>query len=339
VARTASAVEGKGDTGGKGGLPPAATQTASPQASQGDADEENRLNQLRALKGAGAEIDEEEVDPFAPKYKAWEVGVGFTTHRLIFQNDLEGGAANKFANSFEGYIDYAFTKHDHVSVRAYANERFLADAGESGWRFDDMLFSYGHDFSLPAKFKLGTGFSVTAASSYYSQLENEYTTLRLSLTLERRVGPVALGARGYGQYDIQKYSSYDSAQNGGAPTSVFNAGVSGDAEIHMPFHEPLAFGVSAGTAYGWVHTIPGTLPATQDPAFPNTQPVAQSYGIEASLRYALPALFGVKTDVTFGYADGGPGIGYSSVLHDGVGHFYLGYRTQSELFLSLTAAY
>jgi len=141
------------------------------------------------------------------------------------------------------------------------------------------------------------------------------------------------------QWDVQKYSSYDASQNGGAPTSVFGTGFAGDAELHMPFHDPLTFALGAGTGYGWSHTVPGQNPATADPYFPNTQPVQQSYGFEASFRYALPALLGVKTDVTLGYGDGGPGVGYSSVLHDGVGHLYLGFRTASDIFLSLSAAY
>jgi hypothetical protein len=337
--RPANAAEGKLDAPGGKSLPAPAVTPTPDESPQGDAEEATRLAQLKALQGAESG-EEEDIDPFAPKYKPWEVGVGFTTHRLIVQTDLEGGASNKFANSFEAYVEYNLTKHDHVSVRAFVMEKFLADAGETGWRFDDMLFSYGHDFTLPAKFKLGAGFQVTAPTSYYSQLAGEYTSLRLSLSLDRRFGPLSMGFRTYGQYDVQRYSSYDnSTQDGGAPTSVFNAGLAGDAELHMPFHEPLSIGVGAGTAYGWVHTIEGQLPATVDPQFPNTQPVQQSYGFEATARYALPALLGVKTDVTFGYADGGPGIGYSSVLHDGVGHFYLGFRTQSELFLSLSASY
>jgi len=282
---------------------------------------------------------EEDEDPFAPKYKPWEVSVGYSTHRLIYNNDLEGVAANQFANSFDASIDYSITKHDHVAVRAYVMERFLADAGETGWRFDDMNFSYGHDFSLPEKFKLGAGLSATAPTSYYSQLASQYTTLRASLSLDRRFGALSLGFRTYAQWDVQKYSSYDASQNGGAPTSVFGAGFAGDAELHMPFHDPLTLALGAGTGYGWVHAVPGQNPAAQDQYFPNTQPVNQSYGFEASLRYALPSLFGVKSDVTVGYGDGGPGVGYSSVLHDGVGHLYLGFRTASDIFLSLSAAY
>jgi hypothetical protein len=301
-----------------------------------DVDEATRLEQLKAAQGAQA-VEEEEEDPFAPKYKAWEVGVGFTTHRSIYQNDLEGGGASKFASAFDANVEYSFTKHDHVTVSAFVSEQFLVDAGESGWRFDDMAFAYGHDFSLPWKLKLATGVQATAPTSFYSQLEGLYTSLRVSVGVSRRFGALGLGFRTWGTYDIQRYSSYDSAQNGGAPTSVFNTGFSGSATLTMPFYDPLSLDLRAGTQYGWVHNVEGQLPATADQYYP-TQPVQQSYNIETSIRYELPALFGVKTDVSFGYNDG-PGLGYSSLLHEGVGHFYLGYRTASTLFLSLSASY
>ena len=338
VVHAASAAEGKGDTaGGKGG--PAPVLTPSPGDDQPvDVDETTRLEQLKAAHGGIQSAEEDQEDPFAPKYKAWEVSVGFTTHASVYQNDLEGGAANKVASAFDGSIEYSITKHDHVTVSAFVSEQFLADAGESGWRFDDMLFAYGHDFSLPAKFKLGTGLSVTAPTSYFSQLEGEYTSLRLTLSLNRRFGPVGLGFRTWGTYDIQRYTSYDATQNGGLPTSLFNAGLAGNATLTMPFYDPVSLDLRAGTQYGWVHDVQGQLPATADQYFPNTQPVQQSYNIEASIRYELPALFGVRTDASFGYNDG-PGLGYSSVLHEGIGHFYLGFRTASTLFLSISASY
>jgi hypothetical protein len=53
----------------------------------------------------------------------------------------------------------------------------------------------------------------------------------------------------------------------------------------------------------------------------------------------MPTLMGFKPDVTLAYAMGDPTVGYSSVLHDGVGHVYLGYRQNSEVYLSLAVRY
>jgi len=39
------------------------------------------------------------------------------------------------------------------------------------------------------------------------------------------------------------------------------------------------------------------------------------------------------------YAQGDPTIGYSSVLHDGVGHAYLGFYNTSEVYASLGVRY
>ena len=357
-ATLAVAAEGKGgNTNGKGGAGPSGGSTSgdatggSPGAS-GQATRTNQSGVDEEDEGEeeGGERNPDKIDPFAKAYKPWEVGVTFSTHRLVVQNDLAGGstdpgsagsgaANNKMVNDFEAYARYDITKHDRVSVRAYLNERFLADSGETGVRFDDMVATYTHSFSLPKKFNLALGFLITAPTSYDSQLSGTITTPRLSVEVDRRFGPLSLDFRTSGQYDIQTQSSYaHDGVNGGAPTTTFHISMVADAELHMPFYEPLSVGTGLFTSWVWHHEVPGTLPNVADPTF-KSQPIQQSYGGEAYVRYVMPSLMGFKPDLTFAYAMGDPTVGYSSVLHDGVGHVYLGYRQNSELYLSLAVRY
>jgi hypothetical protein len=336
--------EGKGDKGG----PAPSGGSGSPGgggASQG--------GEATRTTGEGGEGDvggnnPDTVDPFARAYKPWEVGVAFTTHRLVVQNDLAGGSgadgagsgagADKMVNDYEAYVRYDITKHDRLSLRMYMYERFLADPGENGVRLDDMVLTYTHSIPLPRKFNLDIGLLLTAPTSYDSYLAGTVTTPRLTVGVDRRFGPLSLDARTYFQYDIQTEESYGDG-GGGAPTSLAHVGIVADAELHMPFYEPLSVGVGIATGYTWYHEIAGQQPAATDSQFGNSQPIQQSYGGEAYLRYLMPSLAGFKPDVTLAYAMGDATIGYSNILHDGVGHLYLGYRENSEFYLRLAVAY
>jgi len=268
---------------------------------------------------------------------------------LLDQNDPEGGdaapgapsggaGADKVVNDYAAYIRYDITKHDRVSVRAYLYEFFLADPGESGVRFDDMAFTYTHSVTLPKKFNLDIGLLLTAPTSFESYLAGTVTTPRLSVEVDRRFGAVSLSARTYAQYDIQTESSYGNNGQGGAPTTLFHIGAVGDAELHMPFYEPLSVGAGVFTAWTWYHRIAAEMESGADPTFAH-QPIQQTYGGEAYARYLMPSIMGFKPDLTLAYAMGDPTVGYSSVLHDGVGHLYLGYREYSEVYLSLAIRY
>ena len=354
VASLAMAAEGKGASeGGKGGGGTTGGSTGGTGGgTTGGSGSSTRTGETQT---GGGELDERNPDiinAFAPSYKAWEVGMVMTTHRLVLQNDLSGGDAvagspdtgagiNKAVNDFEAYVRYDITKHDRVSVRAYVFEKFLVDSGESGVRFDDMLFTYTHGFPLPQKFNLDIGFSLIAPTSYDSHLAGTITTPRLSFTLDRRFGPLSVTARTYAQWDIQTNSTYgagNSSNIGGAPTSLFHVAMIGDAELHMPFYEPLSVGVGVYNAYVWLHNVQSQLGAVSDTLY-STQPVQQSYGGEAYVRYLMPTLFGFKPDITVAYAMGDPVVGYSSILHEGVGHVYLGYRQNAEVYLSLAVRY
>jgi hypothetical protein len=355
-ASLAMAAEGKGgNDNGKGGPGPGSAPAGggggggagnSGQASSGG---EQNSPEAGEEGGPDARTNPDIINPFAKAYKPWEVGAIFTTHRLVVQGDLAGGttdpgsagsgaAVNKFVNDFEAYARYDITKHDRVSVRAYLYERFIADSGESGVRFDDLVFTYTHSISLPRKFNLDIGLLLTAPTSYDSQLAGTVTTPRISVEVDRRFGPLSLDARTYFQYDIQTQSSYSGDNGeGGGPTTLYHIGLVADAELHMPFYEPLSVGAGLFTSWVKYHSIGGQLPSTDGGAA--GQPIQQSYGGEAYLRYLMPTLAGFKPDITFAYAMGDPTVGYSSVLHDGVGHVYLGYRENSEFYLSLAVRY
>jgi len=348
-ASLASAGEGKTEKGG----PTPAGGSSSPGASGGAGGQSTRTdeNQPESDEDLGEAVgaNPDKADPFAKAYKPWEVGLAFTTHRLVVQTDLAGGdpvngspsagaGTDKMVNDYEAYVRYDITKRDRVSVRMYMYERFLADPGENGVRLDDMVFTYTHSFPLPRKFNLDVGLLLTAPTSYDSYLAGTVTTPRVTVAVDRRFGALSLDARTYAQYDIQTEESYGDGA-GGAPTSLFHIGIVADAELHMPFYEPLSVGLGVATGYTWYHQISGTQPAVSDPQFGNTQPIQQSYGGEAYLRYLMPSLLGIKPDVTFAYAMGDSTIGYSNILHDGVGHLYLGYRENSELYLRLAVAY
>jgi hypothetical protein len=345
----AFAAEGKGGTAPSGGGSSSSTTGGSNAGAAGQASAAGEANAPEGEdEGPDARTNPDIINPFAKAYKPWEVGAIFTTHRLVVQNDLAGGTTdpgsagsgagnNKMVNDFEVYARYDITKHDRVSVRAYLYERFLADSGETGVRFDDMVFTYTHSISLPKKFNLDIGLLLTAPTSYDSYLAGTITTPRLSIELDRRFGPLSLDARTYAQYDIQTESTYADGA-GGDPTSLFHVGIVADGELHMPFYEPLSVGVGLYTAWVWFHNVAGQLPAAADPQF-STQPIQQSYGGEAYVRYLMPTLMGFKPDLTAAYAMGDPTVGYSSVLHDGVGHVYLGYRQNAEVYLSLALRY
>jgi len=351
-ASVATAAEGKkGSDNQKGGPGPGGGSTSADSSSPTEISGHTSapsLGDVTEEEDEGGRANPDKVDPFARAYKPWEVGLAFTTHRMVIQNDLAGGdatngspgsgaGADKMVNDYEMYVRYDITKHDRVSIRAYVFERFLADPGENGLRFDDMAFTYTHSITLPRKFNLSLGFMLTAPTSFESYLAGTITTPRLSVGVDRRFGPLDLSARTYAQYDIQTEASYADGA-GGAPTSLFHVGVVADAELHMPFHEPLSVGIGATTGYIWYHNISGGPAVSADPQF-STQPIQQSYGGEAYMRYVMPTLAGFKPDVTLAYGMGGPSVGYTSFLHDGVGHLYLGYRENSEFYLRFAVAY
>jgi hypothetical protein len=352
-ASLAYAAEGKGaNDSGKGGPGPgsAPEQGSSGADNAGPAGEEVRV--AAATKSTTGDEDEEanpdKADPFAKAYKPWEVGVSFETHRLVIQNDLAGGdavngppgagaGADKMLNAYSAFVRYDITKHDHLRVIGFMTESFMADSGESGVRLDDTAVAYTHSFPLPKKFNLDANFTFTIPTGFMSYKAGTITALRLGVGVDRKFGPLFLELKTGGAYDIQTEESYSLAA-GGAPTAQASVNIAGSAELQMPFYNPLSAGLGAYTGYSWLNDIAAQLPAVQDPTFKN-QPIQQNYGGEVYIRYLIPMLAGVKPDITFAYAMGDGTLGYTQFLHDGVGHFYVGYRETAEFYATLSLRY
>jgi hypothetical protein len=359
AASAAEGPKGAGDTG-KGG---------SPGTSGGGASGGNESSGGTGVTAGEGLANPDVANGLQTSYKPWEVGAVFTTHRLITQGDLAGGyvdavlgtdpttgsAIYKQVNDYEVFARYDLTKHDRVGVRAYVYEYFLADQGENGVRFDDMIFTYAHFFDLPKKFRLQAGLWVDAPTSYTSQLEGLVTFFRPNVSVDRRFGPVSINLRTYDTIFIQRYDSF-AGSGGFAPTELNVFAQALDVEFHMPFHEPLSIGVGAFNEYTWYHNIGSGVNSENNNGSGNStkctstnsgcgilnagsQPLQQSYGWEAYTRYLLPDLMGFKSDLTFAYSFGDPTVGYSSVLQDGVGHVFLGFRHNSEMYLSLGVRY
>ena len=296
-----------------------------------------------------------------PKYKKWEVSGSFEMHRLVHTDDVAGGqpvpgppdagsSDNKFMNAYAASVRYDLTPKDRIGVRAYVYQRFLADQGENGFRFDDMVVTYTRLVPLPEKFRLQVGLWATIPTSYDSQLSGTITSGRLSLDLDRWFGTLDLNVRASEEGYIQRYDSY--AGSGGAvPNPLNRIAVVFNAEYHLPFLPALSAGLGLYTGWTWYLNIQtGNLNGSgvnsseaangivQDPTYAS-QPIQQSYGDEVFVRYELPSFVGVKSDLSVAYAQGDPTIGYSSVLHDGVGHAYLGFYNTSEVYASLGVRY
>ena len=87
---------------------------------------------------------------------------------------------------------------------------------------------------------------------------------------------------------------YGSVTNGSTPNAQADFRLGINAEVDMPFHPQLTFGVDAGTAYYWYYKAraaqagsdnPDFQGTVQDSTFTGTQPIQQTYGYEAYLRY------------------------------------------------------
>ncbi len=323
LAGRASAVENKGDTGGKGGLGPQTTP-ADNAASTPD----TTLPIQRNLDRTNIRTEQQ---------KPWEVGAVFETHRAFLQDNLASG--NLVYNVYGAYIRYRITDNDSIGIRESFQENFVADQGETGFRTDDVAITYTRSVPLPRHFLFSVTGSLSAPTSLSSQKMGLITAPRLVLALDKRFGRyIDVSARVAGGAFIDRYAE---AEGGAAnPLASLSAGLS--AEVVMPFHEPLSFGISASTTYTWLYSVQsgdGTpYGVVQDGTYVN-QPVQQLYSGEIYGRYTLPTLAGVKSDITIAVADGDPGIGSTSYLHDGVGYTYLYNAQNAGVYGALSVRY
>jgi hypothetical protein len=270
--------------------------------------------------------------------KRWEALVGYEVHRMWVQTDLGGDAPNKLFNYWYASFRYDITPKDRLKLRFGVYERFIADPGETGLRTDDLGLSYTRIQDLPWDLNLAVSLGVTAPISFYSQLSGMITAPSLSIDLSRKfIGFLTVALRPFGVVYWQRYTS----AVGGAPNPIGRVGISADVYVEMPFLPALTFGVDAYTGYSWYYPPNGTTPygVATDPTYQGAQPVQQSYGGEVYVRYAVPDIVGIKSDITVAVADGDPTLGYSSRLHDGQSYFYVFYRHTAEIYANLTVRY
>jgi hypothetical protein len=342
-AQAAGGVGGKGDTGGKGGNPPAVPSGGSSGVSGGDF-----VPAGNATQNQNPDLTQ---NGQAERKKAWEVGGTWETHRLIRQEDLNGAGPNKLFNVLGVYARYDLTAHDRIALRDYFYERFIADEGETGLRSDDITATYTRTQPLPQQFTFSATGALSAPTSFESQKMGLITSPALILQLDKRLGKyVGVSFRTLGAAYIVKKT----ASEGGSPNPRARLGGTLEAEVAMPFHEALSFGADVSTGYSWfydinsagcsqmdgtAHVDPSAPCSTTADSYYQHQPIQQTYGGELFARYTMPQLVGIKSDITFAFAQGDPSLGYTSVLHDGVGHTYGFYRQTSELYAALTLRY
>jgi hypothetical protein len=330
----AMGAETKGDTGGKGGNGPGVSASTTPENGAGDIVGTDTTTRTLANPDQTVRKVEET--------KPWELGVTWETHRMIRQDDLEGSADQKVFNVLSLYARYDLTEHDRISVRDFVQQEFIADQGESGMRTGDVDFSYTRTVPLPRQFVFSATGVLSAPTSFDSQKAGLITAPTLVLQLDKRLGKyVGVTARAVGSAFIAKYAEAE----GGQANPHWHLTANLEADVTMPFLEQLSIGADIATGYTWYYEVQSGDPSVvangvvNDPQFPNSQPVSQSYGGEIFARYLLPNVAGVKSDISLALADGDPSLGYNSVLHDGVSEVYLFFRQTAEVYGTISVRY
>jgi hypothetical protein len=331
AAGVSSAAETKGETGGKGGNSPGVTSSPS---NAGDV-----VSTDATSRSTG---NPDQTTRKVEQAKPWEVGASWETHRMIRQDDLEGFGAQKVFNVFGLYARYDLTEHDRIGVRDFFQQEFIADQGETGLRSGDVTVTYTRTVPLPRQFTFSATGALSAPTSFESQKSSLITAPTVILQLDKRIGKyVGLSARAVGGVFLSKYAEAE----GGQPNAKWRLSGTLEAEVTMPFHEPLSVGADIATGYVWLYNVQSGAPGvvgngvTQDSQFPNGQPIQQSYGGELFVRYLLPNLAGIKSDISLALADGDPSLGYNSVLHDGVSQYYLFFRQTAEVYGTINLRY
>jgi hypothetical protein len=330
-AHAAGGVSGRGETGGKGGLGPGSGPSGSnagagPVATGGAA-----TNQVQ---------NQDTTTQSKTETKAWEVGGVWETHRLIRQDDLEGAAVDKLFNVLGVYARYDLTSKDRIGIRDYFYERFIADAGETGLRADDVTLTYTRTEPLPKQFTFSGTLAVNAPTSFASQKMGLISSPALILQLDKKLGKyVTVSGRTVGTAFFEQ----DREAQGGNPNPKWRVGATLEGEVTMPFLEELSVGADIATGWVWYHDVSNNTPlaavSSGTAQGGDGQPVQQSYGGEIFARYVFPSFVGIRSDFTLALAQGDPSLGYTSVLHDGVAYSYLFWRQSSEVYGALSIKY
>ncbi len=338
----------KGETGGKGGLPPSTTQA-----------EENPLPETdTTLAGqARKSLNPDTVEVKKDIPKSWEIAATWETHRLIEQQYVSG---SKVSNLLTAAASYRLTEdNDIIQLSGGFTQGYVADVGETGVRAQDLRLSYTHLFRLPAKFNLSITGSISAPIGYYSQLASNITTPGLTVGLTRRFGDLTLSASLGGNYAWDRYTSASGIDCGTGDACGFGSGSTNQqwdvygyisADYAMPFHRQLSVGVSASDNYFGFYNV-GSAPytgstgsgpyngssfagATTNPATDNN-PWQQGYGDQIYVSYILPDLEGYRSNLTVSLSNGNP-----SVLNgNGIVAPYLFYYETTNIYFAYSARY
>jgi hypothetical protein len=285
--------------------------------------------------------------------KPWELRLGLEYHHLLVQNDLSpqytpgaiGGDGDAADKNVLYYLLGAYWEpgpQDRFAVQWGVYQRFLVDRGASGFRSDDAAVAYTRTVPLPEGLTLRIQPRVDIGLSYESiELSGLVAAPRLSVSLERDFGPVNVYGQVYGYWYLETRNEY--AGGAANPQSSLNEVLA--ATVTMPFLQQLEVGALGFASSIWYHQVQddGSTHAstlgTTDAGSISYQPVQNTGGGEAFVRYTFPSLRGVRSDALVAYALGDPTIGYGGVLHDGVGRFNLFFRHISELYGVLTLRY
>jgi len=324
----AGGIGGKGDAGGKGGNGPGAGPSGGGAGGFGAGGLPTETRSQNADKAG---------DETVSGQKPWEIGGTWETHRLIRQEDLNGAGYNKLVNVLGAYARYDLTANDRIGLRDYFYERFVADAGETGLRSDDLTATYTRTQYLPEQFTFQGSLWLTAPTSFTSQKMGLITSPTVVLQLDKRLGQyVTVSARALGIAFITKHPSSE----GGSANPKYRMGGTLEGEVAMPFHEALSLGADIATSYVWYYNPSGASGETVNDANFSTQPIQQRWAGEIFARYTLPPLVGIKSDITLALANGDPSLGSASVLHDGVTHVLEGtWRQTLEVYAALSVRY
>ncbi len=337
------------DPGGKG-KPSSSTPGSGPsgggEGSSGSTDV--GLGSDRPTSGVGA---------IKPVWAPWfDLSLLGEYHHII-ANYTGQNVANENLQSYLITAAFNPSPYDRFIIRYGILVPSLKEIGEPAVRSDDITIAYTRLIPLPGKVNLRIIPRVDFGTAYLDVAHGgTIASPRLSISLERTFGPVTLYAIGLGQYYFDKYTTYGSTGSyntdpngmGGNETPKGRIATVLEASLAMPFHKPLVVGVSGYFAATWNNvagcepvTLSGYMPSCQassDPLSP-TQPVENSFGGEAFIRYSFPTVGGVGFDLTGALANGDPTLGYQGLLHDGVARMNFGYNKVSEVYFSLNVKY
>jgi hypothetical protein len=269
---------------------------------------------------AGAELRSDQV--FARASRGRDLWHLEATHELHFNlvSDDYSAADWLGVNVWRG--DWNPTEHDQVSLRVDAEQAFIADAGESGWRFGDMRLYYSRLFVPEVRaitIPLKASIYLTAPTSRVSQERGYVTKPTAVLTASPSFGRLKLIGQGVFQYAFARYRQ---SSGGESPNTQLTTG----------FYVQASYAVTDWFApsLGWQSLW--NLPYASREG--EGQSLQQEYLFEAALNFAVPMPTEAPTvDVSLTYAQG------SNVLEDGVYRMYFAKRDQSELYLTLTLGY